>query len=503
MTPSEPEIPAPLETTLRLFGRLEERGVRYCHWKSTPSLATALAGRTDLDLLVEREDAEAFAEVARELGFKPFISHPSRRFPAVEDLLGYDPPSGRLIHLHVYYQLILGEHYVKNHRLPFERALIASSAVRGSVRVPSVELEVAILAYRTLLKYRDTDALKDRLGLGRRGGIPRDALAELLALVEATTPERVASAMDGQLPGLASEPVLGLMAAVRRDPRNAATLLHLRREARRALRAYERMPARSAWWRYVRARASGAWPLRIVTRSAGRKALKRKSPRSGGLVVAVIGSDGAGKSTAIEHIVDWLGWRLNVSVQYLGSSQPSRRTALVKRAAKLARGADRLLRRQDEARPTGPAAILMALRHLGDAADRVRRGRVAHSLASQGVLVLLDRYPLPGVLVAGRALDGPRIRSTLDARSGILARLADREEHLYRDLPRPDHLLVLRVSPEIARQRRPDHAGDDLAARTAAMDAVERADIPMTIIDADQPLDTVQTEVRAALWRLL
>ena len=504
MSAADVEAPAPLETTVRLFARLEERGIRYCHWKSTPSLATALAGRTDLDLLVEREDAEPFAAVARELGFKPFISHPSRRFPAVEDLLGYDPASGRLIHLHVYYQLILGEHYVKNHRLPFERALIASSEVRGGVRVPSVELEVAILAYRTLLKYRDTDAVKDRLGLGRRGGIPREALAELLSLVEATTPERVATAMAAQLPGLSVEPVVGLMEAVRRDPRDARALLQLRRAARGALRPFERMPARSAWWRYVRARAAGMWPLRIITRSAGQKALKRKSPRSGGLVVAVIGSDGAGKSTTIEHIVAWLGWRLNVSVQYLGSSQPSRGTALVKRLAKLARGADRRLRRRgDGARPGGLVAVLLALRHLGDASDRVRRARLAHGLASQGVLVLLDRYPLPGVLVAGRPLDGPRIRAGLDAGGGLLASLADREERLYRSLPRPDHLLVLRVSPAVARQRRPDHAADDLAQRTAALDSVESADIPMTVIDADQPLDQVQTEVRSALWRLL
>jgi thymidylate kinase len=495
---------APLATTLALFARLEELGVRYCHWKSTPSLATALAGRTDLDLLVEREDADRFSEAARELGFKPFISHASRRFPAVEDLLGYDAATGRLIHLHVYYQLILGEHYVKNHRLPFERALIASSSLRDGVRVPAPELEVAILAYRTLLKYRDTDAVKDRLGLGRRGGIPREALAELRSLVEMTEPAAVERAIETQLPGLAPGPVLGLVEVVRDDARDAMTLVRLRRQARAALRPFERSPARTARWQYARARASGMWPFRIVTRSAGRRAVKRKSPRAGGLVVAVIGSDGSGKSTAIEHIVGWLGWRLNVSVQYLGSSQPSRTTGLVKRMAKLARGVDRRLRGgAAPASPGGIAAVLLALWHLADARDREARARQAHRLASQGVLVLLDRYPLPGLAVAGRPLDGARIRLTLGARSGLLASLAAREERIYARLPRPDHLLVLRVSPEVASRRRPDHAADDLAARAAALDGLEAISIPMTVIDADQPLEQVQGEVRAALWRLL
>ena len=60
---------------------------------------------------------------------------------------------------------------MKNHRLPFERTLIAASRPKDGVRIPPPELEVAILAYRTLLKYRDADATKDLLGVGHRGGI--------------------------------------------------------------------------------------------------------------------------------------------------------------------------------------------------------------------------------------------------------------------------------------------------------------------------------------------
>ncbi len=494
---------APLALTRDLFARLVERDVRYCHWKSTPGLPIAMAGRTDLDLLVEREDAAAFAEVARELGFKPFISHESRRFPAVDDLLGYDPATGRLVHLHVYYQLILGEHYVKNHRLPFERALIAASRPRDGVRIPPPELEVAILAYRTLLKYRDADAAKDLAGVGHRGGIPTPALAELRTLIAGTTPGLVAAAMARHLPGLAPEPVLGLMRVATDDPRDALALVGLRRRARTALRPFERSPARSAWWRYMRARAGAQWPLRLITRSAGRRAVKRKSPQAGGLMVAIIGSDGAGKSTAVGHIVDWLAWRLNVSVQYLGSSQPSRATAVTKRAAKVARALGRRMAGERPGPLGGPAGLLMALRHLGDARDRARRARAARALASRGVLVLLDRYPLAGVLVSGLPLDGPRIRATLDCGSARIRRLADREERFYRDMPRPDHLIVLRVSPQTASSRRPEHAAEDLAARTAAIAELKRSELPMTVIDADRQLDEVLADVRATIWRLL
>jgi thymidylate kinase len=117
--------------------------------------------------------------------------------------------------------------------------------------------------------------------------------------------------------------------------------------------------------------------------------------------------------------------------------------------------------------------------------------------------VLLDRYPIPNVTVRGRALDGPRIRDTLDASHGLIADLAAREERLYRELPRPDHLIVLRVSPAVAQARRPEHAADDLAARAEAISALDAGDLPLTVIDADRPLDEVLATVRATIWRLL
>ncbi|MEO6578879.1 MAG: hypothetical protein ABIO99_08290, partial [Candidatus Limnocylindria bacterium] len=62
-----------------LLAELPRRGIRYCHWKSTAGLEQALAGRTDLDLLVDRRQTVEFDIAIRELGFKPFVSHPSRR----------------------------------------------------------------------------------------------------------------------------------------------------------------------------------------------------------------------------------------------------------------------------------------------------------------------------------------------------------------------------------------------------------------------------------------
>src|SRR4029079_2495073 len=100
-------------------------------------LPIGLAGRTDLDLLVDRADAARFTATVREAGFKPFISHSSRRFIGVEDWLGHDTESGRLVHLHVYYRLVLGEDHVKNHVLPIEAAVLDAGVLRHGGKVPA------------------------------------------------------------------------------------------------------------------------------------------------------------------------------------------------------------------------------------------------------------------------------------------------------------------------------------------------------------------------------
>lgn len=87
--------------------------------------------------------------------------------------------------------------------------------------------------------------------------------------------------------------------------------------------------------------------LSRLLRHMTQKKKKRQTLASGGLTVAITGADGAGKSTIINNLVQWLSWRLTVRSFYLGSSQPSLATALIKSVArvmrKLSAGCKRLI----------------------------------------------------------------------------------------------------------------------------------------------------------------
>ncbi|HEX2142069.1 MAG TPA: hypothetical protein VHK28_07345, partial [Candidatus Limnocylindria bacterium] len=125
-------------------------------------------------------------------------------------------------------------------------------------------------------------------------------------------------------------------------------------------------------------------------------------------------------------------------------------------------------------------------------------------LASQGVLVLYDRYPLPTARLGGRTVDGPRIRQLPAAeRSGLLQRLARREEAMYRGIALPDALLVLRIAADVALARKASRDPAGAARKADALDAMDREATRVIDVDAGQPLDEVVRDVKRNIWELL
>ncbi len=162
------ELPA-LDAVGMLFQALHAQSIRYVHWKSNIRLDLSLQGGTDLDLLVDREQSQAFRQILMEQDIKPILPPAGQRYPAMEHYLGFDPASGKLFHLHIHYQLILGEEYIKNFRLPLEEQFLSQVRSLYGVITPVPELEIIILSIRVLLKYRDRDALKDILSIRSAG----------------------------------------------------------------------------------------------------------------------------------------------------------------------------------------------------------------------------------------------------------------------------------------------------------------------------------------------
>jgi thymidylate kinase len=503
--------PGTIPALAALLDDLEEARIRYCSWKSNQHLAEGLAGLTDLDLLVDRRDAAGFRAIVARQGLKPVLPPLHGAFPAMEHLLGFDATTGRLFHLHVHYQLVLGERYVKNYRLPIEDGFLDGTGRLHGVPVSRPELELSLLAPRTLLKYRARDVVKDVLGI-RSPGIPEQTIAEFRWLLERTTVEEVRAALRAIGDPVPPEIVCGLMEIVTRAPRSGYALLRLRTHLRHRMKAYRRRGRVRASAKYL----GTVWRRR--ERFRRRPIETGMRPVGGGLTLAVVGADGSGKSTVTAALAEWLSWKLEVRSLYMGSKEPSRASRSLYLAFRALRRGHRTV-----AGRLGPGSVVtrpiawtrdvaLALHHLSIGRDRVRRRRRGEREARAGHVVIFDRFPLEslGSDREHRLLDGPQVGSALNgSRSGVVRWLSRAEVRMYRGFGLPDQLIVLDVRPEVAVRRKPDHVPDLLAAKARA--AVHLAALAETSsgparasrIDANRPLDAVLLEVKATVWDVL
>jgi hypothetical protein len=500
----------PLGLIADLIMALDGTEIRYCHWKSSTSLAVAIRGETDLDLLIDRRHPGAFAGVVRRLGFKPFVSHESRQLPGVTDWLGLDVTSRHLVHLHVYEELILGEELVKNHRLPIEDVLLEHTDRLFGMPVPIPELELAVLAVRGLLKYRDDAFARDMIRVGHREGLPSGISNEINDLLARTSSDAVGAVAARLLPMLPTGALVSFLDAAARRPIDAPRVRRLRLELEHALAPYTRyrplellavrMAASLNRSRFVR-----AW-RRVEERLRGRPSGRRKTPAQGGRTVAVIGIDGSGKTTVVQALVETFGWRVNVVSLYLGSSRPGPRTRTVQEIARSVKRLDVWLSRrignhaEDSRRFV--AELVLGLRAVAEAQERQRRVELGTRLAAEGWLVIYDRYPMPALTVGSRQMDARRLPSPTNASGWWGRRLAWREAQIYRRIGTPNLLIALRLDAATARARKQD-APAALDAKAAALGDLGDGAAGIVVIDAGRPKEEVLRLATTAVWDCL
>ena len=399
--PALATVPSPPPRLHDLFGALDASGVRWSLLRPPRSLAEP-AG--DIDLLVEPQSVERVARLVAQQGFAAI--------PLGGDDLhaaDYDRDSDRFLWLHVQADLRIGGD-----------AVPAGAVLAAARRDPLPRPDDAWLLWILILH-----------GLLDKGAIAARHRAEVVRLARAAPPPPEPLARIAERRGLQTARALELAAAGAREELESLPLSPPPAEPPRG--------AAIAGVAALAGRARGAWARR-------------------GIGVAVIGPDGAGKTTLVQGLRD--GLPVATYTVYMGLTGGR-------------------LPRADALRVPG---LVLAARL---ALLWVRWGVGLYHRA-HGRIVLFDRYVLDGRVPSGAQLS-PLARASRRLQAAAC--------------PRPDLVILLDASGATLHARSGEYEPDRLEHWRSRYRRLDGRVKGLAILDAEQPADAVRRDALALVWR--
>ena len=499
-----------LKISKELFTAWNEANLLYCHWKSNEHLLAGLEGETDLDVLLSCNNKEAGEEVLRRLDFLQCKSQFGSRYPDVDDWIGFDKDTGRLIHVHLHYGLVTGHKGMKEYSLLWTDKALCTRVLNVEYGIYTIEpnLEMVTLFTRIGLKADFRSIIRCRIG---KFQFPKDVKKEIDWLKCRVDMKKIRLLLDSYYGDNADV----MFELIKKDVLKSTDYLRLRKITESTFNKCSRVKS------FMRIRevsffAYQRFGKRIIQKI--RPVISKKTPVSGnGISIAFIGQDGSGKSTVTNEIKKWLTWKIEAERFYLGSGDHY--NGYMKRLLRFSRQHIHINEQNNskekkakEALNSVPyqknkglrrkIALVMTSVNFKNAAHHAYKTiQISSQYVKRGGIALFDRFPqnqFKGIY------DGPKIIN--DANNGLIRfviRRLSNQEKMYIDRIQnyqPTLVFKLQLPPEESIRRKP-HENLEAVSRKAEITKALRFDKShVVILDATQDYKEEILKVKRVIW---
>lgn len=483
-----------------LLDEWHSNDILYCHWKSNEAIARGLNGEGDLDVLVHQSDVNKTYDALTRLGFKRLTEQPYKAYPGIEHWLGLSTKEGTFVHVHLHYRLIYGEKFIKAHRFPYEQQVLDKRIFSDGIYQISREDELLFLFIRSMLKVDFIWIIKKQLGLEKQY-LPTLIFREYQFLLNDISVEELKERKSMFAHSIPFDKMFDAIQHI--ETLNLKQIITWKRSLLRSLSLERRLSVGQKSLTFIRVYLSFV----MVKLGLLKKAKKRLF--TGGKTIALLGADGAGKSTMLKELDQWLGKYLDVDVLYTGSGDGNKSYALS--LFDYLNGLKNKYLHKEEIINIAPKEDVSSKK--GTVKNRIKNIRAwliaRHRLTTitQGILssnngkiVLYDRYPQP---FNRDYSDGPKV---IDDGGSLSTKMYQWEQSLYEKMFErfPDRCFILMVDPKVSVDRKGEDSEQVISNKNAVLEQlIQMKRSQVDVVDANQPYEKVLLKLKELTWRNL
>jgi thymidylate kinase len=439
-----------LKLAKKTFEKFNIENIKYCHWKSNEHLEAGLNGKTDLDILVDKKDFVNINRILLVLGFKRTNTIDYLDYNSVEDFIGFDNETGEIIHIHLHYELILGKKFIKEYHLPFEKLVLDNRIFnkKNNIYIIDPNLEIILLIIRR--------AFKSSFFNKNKNIFPEDEKKEYLWLLDKIDINDIKKFASILVNEYFAQLILEFI-----NREKYTTFSKIKKIVNKEFKIYSLYSNICSLFKYIINKSRAAKNY-IKNKIFDMPVIYRRGFKDGGIIVAFLGVDGAGKSTLIQEINKWISWKVDTQHIYFGSGDgkssllrlPLRFVAKLR--SKLKGNVVSNSRKKDRKKKKNIFfRIMKVIWALTLALEKKKKLKKMWKARTKGMVVLTDRYPQTQFFGYN---DGPLLRGWNNSENRLKKVISDWEFNIY-DLAnklKPDLVIKLKIPEEVAVERKKD-----------------------------------------------